>query len=278
MTNQLVDQQTGYVEIDGKQLYYEMAGEGDTIVFGHAAFLDSGMWDDQWATFAQNYRVIRYDMRGFGKSDPLDAPTSRRAELQQLLAQLGVEKTYLVGCSMGGEMMLDFAIEHPQMVKGLVMINSAPSGFEMQGEPPTDLLTLMDAMQKGNLDLISEMQLRVWIDGPYRQPNQVNSTVRERARQMTLIPVRNSTWAIADMQPADPMTPPALQQLHSLQLPTLIMVGALDDPEIHRAADLLVNEIDGARKVVIEDAAHIPSMEKPAEFNRALLAFLKSVE
>src|SRR4051794_27035655 len=93
-------QLSGFLEIEGKKLYYEVAGKGTPLVFAHAAFLDSGMWDDQWEALRQHYRVVRYDMRGFGKSDALHAPTSRRAELYALLKHLQIEAACLVGCSL----------------------------------------------------------------------------------------------------------------------------------------------------------------------------------
>lgn len=263
-----------YVEIEGKQLAYEVAGEGETIIFAHAGFLDSGMWDDQWQIFSQKYQVIRYDMRGYGNSDALQGPTSRREELHALLTHLGIESAYLVGCSMGGEMMLDFTLEHPPMVKALVMVNSTPSGFELQGVPPADVLALIDATQKGDLARVSELQLRIWIDGPYRQPHQVSPEVRQRAWSMTQTPVRRMTWATADMQPANPLAPAAVQQLSNVHVPTLIVVGTLDDPEIQRAGDVLAAGIAGAQKAIIDNAAHIPSMEQPKEFNRLVLEFL----
>jgi pimeloyl-ACP methyl ester carboxylesterase len=269
---------SAYMEIEGKQLYYEVAGEGEPLVLAHAAFLDSGMWDGQWQEFSQHYRVVRYDMRGFGKSDPLQAPTSRRAELDTLLNHLEIDAAYLVGCSLGGEVMLDFMLEHPQKVKGLVTVNSAPSGFEMQGSPPAEIVEMIDAIQKRDLARVSEMQMRVWIDGPYRQPHEVDPAVRQRAAQMNQMPVRNFTWVVADMQPADPLTPPAVQQLQNVHMPTLVVVGSLDSPEVLRAADVMVAGIEGAQKAVIEGAAHIPSMEKPAEFNRVVLDFLGSLE
>src|SRR5688572_14601385 len=121
-----------FVQIDGKQLYYEVAGEGKTgratVVLIHAGFLDHGMWDEQWEALRRDYRVIRYDMRGYGKSDALEGPTNRRAELYALLIHLGVDAAYLVGCSLGGTTALDFALEHPAMVKGLVVVNGTPSG------------------------------------------------------------------------------------------------------------------------------------------------------
>ena len=277
MADAISDVISDYVAIDGKRLYYEVAGQGPTVVLAHAGFLDSGMWDDQWAALRAHYRVIRYDMRGYGKSDVLDGPTTRRAELDQLLAHLEVDAAYLVGCSMGGEIMLDYTLEHPDKVLGLVLVNSTPSGFEMQGAPPAEIMQMIEAIQARDVARISELQLRVWIDGPNRQPSEVDAAVRQRAAVMNQTPVQNFTWVVADMQPANPLQPPAVQQLDKVHVPTLVMVGALDNSEIMRAADVLVDGIAGARKVVIAGAAHIPSMEQPAAFNRTLLDFLKAI-
>jgi pimeloyl-ACP methyl ester carboxylesterase len=263
-----------FLEIDGRKLYYEMAGEGEVLVLAHAAFLDSGMWDGQWDAFAQHYRVIRYDMGGYGKSDAVQGPVSRRSELLRVLKHLGVESAYLLGCSMGGEMMIDFTLEHPEMVLGLIAVSSTPSGFALQGEPPAEILEMIEAMQKGDLALVSELQIRVWIDGPFRQPKEVDPRVRRQAAQMNQIAVGNQTWAIADAQPAAPRVPPAVEQLQKIDVPVLIMAGALDHPEVLRGADVMAAGIKGAKKVILEGCAHVPSMEKPVEFNEIVLEFL----
>jgi len=136
---------TGYVEIGDGKLYYEVAGEGETLVLAHAGFVDSRMWNGQWEVFAKNYRVIRFDLRGFGKSDPVRGPIARRADLHQLLTALGVERAALIGCSLSGEVILDFALEHPEMVSALVTVSAVPGGFQMQGEPPPLLMEMMAA-------------------------------------------------------------------------------------------------------------------------------------
>ena len=91
---------TGYVDLDDGELYYEMADDGDTLVLGHAGFVDSRMWDAQWDAFTQKYRVIRFDMRGYGKSDSAAGPRTRRNDLFQLLDHLHVERAALLGCSL----------------------------------------------------------------------------------------------------------------------------------------------------------------------------------
>jgi pimeloyl-ACP methyl ester carboxylesterase len=264
---------TGYVDIGDGKLYYEVAGAGETLVLGHAGFVDSGMWDAQWDELAQHHQVIRYDMRGYGKSDFPSGPVNRRQDLFQLLQHLHIERATLLGCSLGGTIMLDFALEHPQMVSALILVSSAPGGFQLQGEPPPNIFAMFPAMQQGDTARVSELQIQLWVDGPFRQPDQVDPDVRRHAAEMNLIPARNNTWLKVDMQPNDPLAPPAVEHLHDIHAPTLIIAGVLDNPEILRAADVLAAGIAGAKKVIIADAAHMPNMEKPAEFTQAVLSF-----
>ncbi len=277
MTLDKVETVVGTLEIEGEQLYYEVAGAGPVLVLGHAGFVDNRMWDDQWAEFAQQYRVIRYDMRGYGKSDPVRGPVARGADLARLLTHLDVERAILVGCSMSGEAMLDYMLEHPDQVAALVLVNSVPSGFEMQGAPPPEIMEMIGALQQGDLARVAELQLRIWIDGPTRHADQVDATVRARAGEMNKIAVQNNTWATADAQPADPLDPPAVSRLAQVRVPTLVVAGALDYAENLRAADLLAAEIPNAQKVVLAHSADVPSMEQPVEFNRAVLDFLATV-
>lgn len=268
---------TGYFDLGDGKLYYEVeesAARGETVVFSHAAFLDSGMWDDQWASFAQRYRVIRYDMLGYGKSDPVTGPRSRRQDLYRLLQHLGVTRAHLVGCSMGGEIVLDLALEHPPLAASLVIVNAVPSGFELQGEPPRYLFEMMAATQQGDLALASELQLRIWVDGPHRQPEGVAATVRERASRMNRIFVANGTWAMADLQPLNLLTPPAADRLAEIHVPTLLVTGALDHAETLRAAEMMLAGIPEAKAMSIPNTAHVPNMEAPERFSRAVLAFL----
>jgi pimeloyl-ACP methyl ester carboxylesterase len=263
-----------YFDIDGSKLYYEVAGKGETLVLSHAGFVDSGMWDAQWDEFAKHYRVIRYDMRGFGKSDPIAAPVSRRDDLYRLLKHLEVERAVLMGSSMSGEIVLDFTLEHPEKVSALFVVSATPSGFELQGEPPPNLLEMMGAAQQGDVERASELQIRIWIDGMYRQPEQVSADVRRRAAEMNKIAVKNGTWA-QDMQPLNPLNPPAVGRLGEIHAPTLIVAGDLDHPELLRAADFMQASIACAKKQIISGTAHMPNMEKPVEFNRLVLEFLR---
>lgn len=266
----------GYLELDDGKLYYEVGGRehGETLVLNHAGFLDSRMWDDQWDAFTAHYRVIRYDMRGFGKSDTVTSPRTRRNDLYALLQHLDVSQAHLLGCSLGGEIVLDLALEYPALAQSLIIVNGPPSGFVPRGEPPMYLMEMIGAMQSGDVDHASELALRIWFDGPERRPDQVDQTIRQRASAMNHRPVAENTWAIADLQPLNPLTPPAIERFDEIKVPTLIIKGALDHAETLRAMEILDNGINGVTTVTIEDAAHVPNLEHPTTFNEIVLQFL----
>ena len=265
-----------YLDLGGGQLYYETAGVGMPLVLSHAAFLDSRMFDAVWEPLAKHFRVIRYDMRGFGKSSPVTGPLCRRTDLAQLLTHLDVTQAHLVGCSNGGQISLDLALEQPNRFSSLTLVDSTPSGFRLQGEPPRYLMEMFAALQSGNFDLANELQICIWLDGEHREPSQVASTLRKNALEMNQISVAQNTFFISDMQPANPLDPPAITRLESVICPTLIIAGALDHSEILRAADEMVKRIPDARKTIIESTGHVPSYEQPDIFVKLLLDFLGS--
>lgn len=273
----MTNTQSGYVELADGKLYYEVTGAGQTLVLSHAGFVDSRMWDDQWDAFSQHYRVIRYDMRGYGKSSPIDHPIVLHKDFAALLDHLKVEKAHILGCSMGGEIVIDYTLENPDRVLSMIPVSAAPSGFEMQGEPPAEIIELFQSAKNRDFERQTELQMRLWVDGPFRKPDQVSPEVRKRAAAMNRIPVENATFFKADTQAPDNPPAPALPQLGSIKVPTLIIAGALDAPEIVRAADVMQQAIPGAKKLIISETAHVPSMEKPAEFNKAVLDFLADV-
>ncbi len=263
--------QTGTAHLQGADLYYEIAGEGPSLVLAHAGFVDRRMWDEQFPVFAQHYRVVRYDMRGFGNSKQTPGPFSHRADLYQLLQSLGIERAHLLGCSMGGAIIIDFALEHPEMTTSLVLVSSALGGYRFQGDIPKPLQELVAALQAKDIPRAADLAARIWIDGPRRTPAQVDARIRERGREMSLTALPN--FFVKE----EPLDPPAIERLHELAAPTLVMVGELDDPSIATIGELLTTRIAGARKVTISGAAHLPNMDKPEEFNQSVLAFLQQV-
>lgn len=273
----MVEMKKEYLDLGDGQLYYEVAGKGFPLVLSHAAFLDSRMFDALWKPLADHFRVIRYDMRGYGRSSPAQGPLCRRADLAQLLAHLGVTQAHLVGSSNGGEISLDLALEQPGLAASLTLVDATPSGFELQGEPPRYMLEMFEAMQRGDVERASELQIRVLLDGGQREPEQVDPELRKKALEMARIFIAQKTSFVADSQPVDPLDPPAVTRLEEVKCPTLIVAGSLEHPEILRAADEMAARIPNARKVILEGSAHVPSYEQPDEFARHLLKFLREL-
>ena len=263
--------QTGMAHLDGADLYYEVAGEGPDLVLVHAGFVDRRMWDDQFPVFAQEYRVVRYDRRGFGNSKLTPGPFSHRRDLYQLLKFLDIERAHLLGCSAGGAAIVDFALEHREMAASLTLVDSALGGYQFQGDMPKPLQELATAIQTKDFDRAAELAVRIWIDGPQRTPDQVDPRIRERGREMARTALPNAFVR------EEPLQPPAIERLHEIAIPTLVIVGDLDDASIAAIGDLLTTRIAGARQVAISGAAHLPNMDKPEEFNREVLAFLHQV-
>lgn len=266
-----------YLNLGDGELYYETAGGGVPLILAHAAFLDGRMFDAIWEQLAEHFRVIRYDMRGFGNSSPVTGPLCRRNDLDRLLTHLNVTHAHLVGCSLSGQIGLDLALEQPQRFKSLTLVGSTPSGFQLQGEPPRYLMEMFAALQSGNFDLANELQIRIWLDGEHREAGQVDTTLRKNALEMNRIPVTQNTFFLSDMQPANPLDPPAITRLESVTCPTWIVAGALDNSEVLRAADEMVKRIPNARKTIIESTAHVPSYEQPDVFVKLLLNFLSRI-
>jgi len=266
-----------YFNLGDGQLYYETAGKGIPLILAHAAFLDGRMFDAIWERLAEHFRVIRYDMRGFGKSSPVTGPLSRRNDLERLLNHLDVTDAHLVGCSLSGEIGLDLALEQPHRFKSLTLVGSTPSGFQLQGEAPRYIMEMIAALQSGNIDHANELQIRIWLDGENREPGQVDSTLRKKALEMNRIPVTQNTFFLSAMQPANPLDPPAITRLESIKCPSWIVAGALDHSEVLRAADEMVKRIPDARKTIIESTGHVPSYEQPDTFVKLLLDFLSRI-
>jgi len=263
---------TGTADVNGATLHYEVAGEGGPLVLVHAGISDSRMWDAQVDAFSRFYRTIRYDLRGFGRSPIVEGPYSHHADLRALLDALEVDRALLVGCSMGGATVIDFALENPERVGALVLVGSAVGGFEFDEGPPEEWDALVAADEAGDLERVSELEVRMWVDGPRRGPDVVDPPVRDLVREMNLIALKNEALELGEELE---LWPPAAPRLSQIQASTLVLVGDEDRPRTLAAADLLERELPDARKTVMAGTAHLPNMERSEEFNRLVLEFLK---
>ena len=233
------------------------------------------MWDEQVAAFAPNYRVITYDKRGFGKTTSQDGAYSPHEDIAALLAHLGVTRTFVVGLSNGGAQALDFTLEHPEMVDGLVVVAGGVSGYE--ATPTEDELRIFKTYEElgarkdeaGLLDL----GVHVWCDGPFQPEGRAAESVRERIRATMSATTRDHH---EDLTP-NTLEPPAVERLGAMKTPTLVLSGVYDFPETNSAMEVLAARVPGAEKAAFE-TAHMVNMERPAQFNERVSAFFATVK
>ncbi len=273
--------QSDIAHVNDTQLYYEVAGTGHPFTLIHGLLLDRRSWDDQFEVFAQQYHVLRYDLRGWGDSaqEEAEPPFSPRQDLLRLLHYLAIEKTYLLGLSGGGTFALDFTLEHPEKVVALILVSADPSGYlpPMTDDIQTLVKQYSQALQQRDSAGAAEATTRFWTDGPRRTPEQVNAQARARIRDMTTQHIQRHGDFMAHEEHMMPLEPPAIKRLTEVRVPTLIVLGDEDVLAVIEAAGILEQGIAGARKVVIPGTAHHPHMEKPEEFNRVVLDFLNGL-
>jgi 3-oxoadipate enol-lactonase len=261
--------------VDGAELFYDVSGTGDAVVLIHAGGVDSRMRDHQVKSFAQHYRVVRYDTRGIGQSHVVDRDRafSNQQDLRDLLGSLGVERAHIVGASGGGSLAIDFAIESPRLVNALVLVAPGLSGYiGTSAEVERFDQDQTAALERGDVEAAVELTLRLWLDGPRRSPDLVDPALRRWVGGM----YRHSFQQAVGTGPPQPMDPPALDRLNELTAPTLVVVGDLDTDMMHAIADLLAARVQGARKVTIHGGGHMVSMEQPVSFDSVVLEFLAS--
>ncbi len=266
---------SGYAEINGARMYYEVAGDGMPVVFVHAGVADRRMWDDQFPVFAERYRAIRFDMRGFGNTEPVAAEYATHDDLHALLQVLGVERAYLIGCSMGGGTCMDFALEHPDMAAALVMVGSGPVGLDLDVPMPAKFAEIEAAAKNGEWEKFLELQTQVWFDGEGRAPSDVNQAARAKMAAMNRNALALSRHAQGQYKA---MQPTAAERLEELRLPVLVVYGDRDIPYIQAAAKVMGEHIAGAKVVLMPNTAHLPNMERPDEFNQIVLNFFHDIE
>ncbi len=266
--------QSGFAPINDANIYYEKAGQGQPFVMIHAAIADSRQWDNEFAHFADDYTVIRYDTRGFGRSEPVDGEYSNMADLVALLDHLEVaEPIVLMGCSMGGSLAIDYTLEHPDAVSALIIVGSGPSGMEIDDWTPTPLIEALEAAYKaGEWDEVLELETQLFIDGEGRATADVDPDVRQFAMEMNRLAQTHARKKLGKELPD--ITEKAAGRLGDLAAPILVIVGQHDESYSFTAADFIKDHAPVAEVVVLEDTAHLANLDHPGAFQAAVEDFL----
>jgi pimeloyl-ACP methyl ester carboxylesterase len=255
-------------------LYVEQAGEGSPVVLLHEGIADSRMWEPQWAEYSKRFRMVRFDLRGFGKSPPAVGTYSLSGDLVRLLEGLELGPVTLIGVSLGGAVAMETTIARPDLVSRLIVVAPGLRGFEMSDETKAGWAEEEAALERGDVDEAVEVNLRMWVDGPSRSPAEVDAEVRRKVGEMQRRAIEIYLEAGEEGE-QQPLVEDWGDRLGEISVPTLVLVGDLDRPEMLEIAERLEAEIPDARRETIAGTAHVPSMERPDEFDRLVLEFLE---
>ena len=262
----------GFAPVNGTRLFYEVSGSGEPIVLIHGGQLDSRMWDGEFTLLSKEFRVLRYDVRGYGGSPrPEGATYSDSEDLRALLDYVGMPKAHLVGLSLGGRIALDFAPVYPERVLSLTLVGPGLAGFD-QPDPEGDARwgALILAAHDG-----PEKVTDLWLKDPFMAPAMENPRLAPRVRLLSL---ENAHEWIANPVLQKSPRPKAAERLKEIAAPTLLVLGDRDVKTIKATIEKLEKDVPGAKKVVVPGAGHMVNMEKPEEFDHALLGFLRGLK
>jgi 3-oxoadipate enol-lactonase len=256
-------------------LYAEVAGEGPEIVLFHEGICDSRMWDPQWDAYTRSRRVLRFDFRGFGRSSLEPGPFASARDAIELMDRHGFGRPALVGVSLGGRVALEVALAVPERVRALVLVGPGLPGHDWSDEMKAAWEQEEAALREGDLDRAVDVVLRTWVAGPGRELEDVDPDVRARVAEMQRRAFELQVSIEEDEE--ELLVEDVARRIGEITAPTLVIVGEEDAPDIHAIAQRLAREIPGAQFEQIADTAHVPSMERPEDFDRLVLGFLEDV-
>lgn len=265
------------VAVPGGELYVRDEGTpgGPPIVLMHAGISHSEAWDALVPMLGEaGYRVVRYDLRGFGRSTTEAVDASNRADLIAVLDGLGIGRTALVGNSAGGQVAIDVAVEYPDRIVAVVGVAAGLSGFD--GGASSEEQTLLEEGERlesadpPDVAAIADWDVRYWVDGPGQPADRVAPEVRKAVRRMD---TENWTRPWPDPRPIR-LDPPANDRLGDLRCPVLAVAGALDESSSVATARHLEANAPAARAVILPDVAHMIGMEAPDRLAALIVDFL----
>jgi pimeloyl-ACP methyl ester carboxylesterase len=263
------------VEIGKATLAGLEEGDGLAVVFLHAGVCDRRMWLSQMEAVADaGWHAIAYDRRGYGETSSEDEAFNHVDDLEALLDALDVHAAVFVGCSMGGGLAVDFALRNPGQVIGLVLVGTSISGAPWSASDVEQMIEAAeeDAYERGDMEMVNRVQAHEWLDGPRAQSGRVGGAARELFLDMNAIVLGQPELTLEERRPD------AWRRVAEVGAPTLLIVGDQDFSAIIDRHEHLSEEMPNAFAAVLEDVAHIPSIERPDLVNALLLQFLDAIE
>jgi 3-oxoadipate enol-lactonase len=252
-------------------VWHDVHGEGPPVVLLHAGLTDSRLWEPQLRSFPKSHTVLRVDLPGFGNSPFETNPVSFRGAVRDAMDAEGIARAALVGVSLGGNTALELTVESPEHVSALVLVGAGLPDHAWSEEVTSFFAAEEEALERGDLDAAVDANLRTWLAGPRRSLDDIDPSQRELVGEMQRQAFRQQEGH-QDVRMSR-LEPPESERLAEVNVPTLVLTGDEDVSDIHRIADRLAAGIPGAERATISEAAHLPSLERPEEFDRIVLGF-----
>lgn len=257
--------------LQGHRVHFSIDGDGPWLVLLHSLATDLTAWDAHAAHLAHNFKVLRYDVRGHGRSGIDAPPDSDRytlellaGDLKALLDELGATRVHLAGISMGGMISQRFALDYPQYLASLTLIDTTSYNPPPARQAWDERIAIA---QRQGLDAVLDAFLARWFTASFRQTD--TATVAKIAALITATDRRGFVKACEAIRDID-----FTARLNEIRCPALIIVGAQDTGTPPAMSEAIAHQIEGARLVVLADAAHWAPLEQPQAFLAHLDAFL----
>lgn len=252
------------VPVEGAILSGEQRGERPTHVFVHGMGGQRDDWDRLIAALPSDISFLRYDLRGFGRSDARErASFSHADDLLTLLDQREIDRIGLVGLSMGGGIVLNFALSYPSRVSQLVLISPAMVGWEWSDHWKALWREVADAARHGDMALARE---RWWLHPMFAKVRE--SGAGEDLRR-SLEAYHGRQWIRDDQR----RELPDIERLHTLAMPTLLFTGEHDVDDIQLIASVIEGAAPHVTRLHFRDAGHLLTLERPGELAEAIVGF-----
>lgn len=263
-------QTNGYLDVGGSRIYYETRGSGPAIILLHDGLLPAVTWDEVWDALAARHQVIRYDRRGYGRSELPTKSYSSTEDLRKLLTHLKVEHAVIVGSSSGGALAIDSALVHPRMVDGLFLIGPVLHGLPYAASFLERGARNNEPMQRDDIRAVAKnwSEDRFLIAGP-------NEKARRKIYEQL---AANSEKLKFDNHFEQSLSPPASKRLSEVRTPTLILAGEADIADVHAHCAAISAGIHGSTREIIKDAGHLIQLEKPGEVAKRIEDFVQRCE
>lgn len=269
--------ETIWVDVPGGRLAAQDEGQGPPVVLVHSAVVNRRSWNAVVPRLVDaGYRVIRYDMRGFGESSTEEIAYRPHADVLAVIDHFGVARAAVAGNSMGAAFMLDAVIDAPERFVAYVWVGGGIGGFDKEPSATEDSLfqAESDAEDAADWDLAAELDTRIWMDGWRDGVNEPSSRVDAAVRASMKAMDRELLEPGRVYGSFDRISPPAIERLETVAVPTLVVIGWLDTTGTRASAEVLAERVPGARIERLPDVAHIVPMEVPEKLAALIVEHL----